>query len=197
MIPEKYLDGCTYFPNKFGKVDHSIVCFAHDMDYWYKRTVLGKIKADIERRLRFAEFADVHFISALHGTGVGNLYDSVGAAYSAATDTLSASRLTKVLEGAVEEHQPPMVHGRRIKLRFAHAGGRNPPVIVVHGNQTDAVPKHYTRFLEKIFRRELDLHGTPVRVEYKTSDNPFKERKKSLSDSQQHKRRRAIKKHHT
>ncbi|MDA8903300.1 ribosome biogenesis GTPase Der [Porticoccaceae bacterium] len=133
-----------------------------------------KIKADIKRRLRFAEFADVHFISALHGTGVGNLYDSIGAAYSAATDTLSASRLTKVLEGAVEEHQPPMVHGRRIKLRFAHAGGRNPPVIIIHGNQTDSVPAQYTRYLEKIFRRELGLHGTPVRVEYRTGDNPYK-----------------------
>jgi GTP-binding protein len=138
-----------------------------------------KIKADIKRRLQFAEFADVHFISALHGTGVGNLYDSIGAAYSAATDTLSASRLTKVLEGAVEEHQPPMVHGRRIKLRFAHAGGRNPPVIIIHGNQTDSVPAQYTRYLEKIFRRELGLHGTPVKVEYRTGDNPYGNKSKA------------------
>jgi len=137
-----------------------------------------KIKSDIKRRLQFADFADVHFISALHGTGVGNLYDSIGAAYSAATDTLSASRLTKVLEGAVEEHQPPMVNGRRIKLRFAHAGGRNPPVIIIHGNQTDSVPSQYTRYLEKIFRRELGLHGTPVRVEYRTGDNPYSHRAK-------------------
>tara|TARA_B110000091_G_scaffold100021_1_gene108859 strand:- start:635 stop:1573 length:939 start_codon:yes stop_codon:yes gene_type:complete len=137
-----------------------------------------KIKSDIKRRLQFAEFADVHFISALHGTGVGNLYDSIGAAYSAATDTLSASRLTKVLEGAVEEHQPPMVNGRRVKLRFAHAGGRNPPVIIIHGNQTDSVPSQYTRYLEKIFRRELGLHGTPVRVEYRTGDNPYSHKAK-------------------
>ncbi|MFW2422063.1 MAG: ribosome biogenesis GTPase Der [Porticoccaceae bacterium] len=155
------------------------------------------IKIELGRRLRFVDFADIHFISALHGTGVGLLYDSINKAFRSATDKLSTSRLTKILEGAVEEHQPPMANGRRIKLRYAHAGGRNPPVIVVHGNQTDSVPKHYTRFLEKIFRRELDLHGTPVRVEYKTAENPFKDRKKQLSDSQQHKRRRAIKKHHT
>ena len=140
-----------------------------------------KIKEDIKRRLRFAEFADVHFISALHGTGVGNLYDSIENAYRAATDALSASRLTKVLEGAVEEHQPPMVHGRRIKLRFAHAGGRNPPIIIIHGNQTDSVPAQYTRYLEKIFRRELSLHGTPVRVEYRTSENPYSTKGKAAN----------------
>lgn len=132
------------------------------------------IKASVERRLRFAEFADVHFISALHGTGVGHLYKSINNAYRAATDALSTTRLTKILEGAVEEHQPPMVHNRRIKLRYAHAGGRNPPVIVVHGNQTDSVPAQYTRYLEKVFRRQLGLQGTPIRVEYRTSDNPYK-----------------------
>jgi GTP-binding protein len=140
-----------------------------------------KIKEDIKRRLRFAEFADVHFISALHGTGVGNLYDSIENAYRAATDALSASRLTKVLEGAVEEHQPPLVHGRRIKLRFAHAGGRNPPIIIIHGNQTDSVPAQYTRYLEKIFRRELGLHGTPVRVEFRTSENPYSTKGKAVN----------------
>jgi GTP-binding protein len=136
-----------------------------------------KIKEDIKRRLRFAEFADVHFISALHGTGVGNLYDSIENAYRAATDALSTTRLTKVLQGAVEEHQPPMVHGRRIKLRYAHAGGRNPPVIIIHGNQTDSVPSQYARYLEKIFRRELGLHGTPVKVEFRTSENPYSKAK--------------------
>jgi GTP-binding protein len=132
------------------------------------------IKVEIKRRLRFAEFADVHFISALHGTGVGHLYKSINDAYRAATDALSTTRLTKILEGAVEDHQPPMVHNRRIKLRYAHAGGRNPPVIIIHGNQTDSVPAQYTRYLEKVFRRQLGLHGTPIRVEYKTSDNPYK-----------------------
>jgi GTP-binding protein len=151
------------------------------------------IKVEIKRRLQFAEFADVHFISALHGSGVGNLYDSIGAAYSAATDTLSASRLTKVLEGAVEEHQPPMVHGRRVKLRFAHAGGRNPPVIIIHGNQTDSVPAQYTRYLEKIFRRELGLHGTPVRVEYRTGDNPYKNKAAGAADGSTKTRKKVVK----
>jgi GTP-binding protein len=132
------------------------------------------IKATVGRRLRFAEFADVHFISALHGTGVGHLYKSINDAYRAATDALSTTKLTKILEGAVEEHQPPMVHSRRIKLRYAHAGGRNPPVIIVHGNQTESVPAQYTRYLEKVFRRQLGLHGTPIRVEYRTSENPYK-----------------------
>jgi GTP-binding protein len=134
------------------------------------------IKTEIKRRLRFAEFADVHFISALHGTGVGHLYKSIDTAYRAATDALSTTRLTKILEGAVEEHQPPMVQGRRIKLRYAHAGGRNPPVIIIHGNQTESVPAQYTRYLEKVFRRELGLQGTPIRVEYRTSENPYKHR---------------------
>ncbi|MGV6806328.1 MAG: hypothetical protein ACWA5K_00285, partial [bacterium] len=129
------------------------------------------IKRELERRLRFVDFADIHFISALHGSGVGNLYDSVERAYQSATDKLSTNRLTRILEDAVATHPPPMIKGRRVKLRYAHAGGKNPPIIVIHGNQTDAVPSSYSRYLEKIFRRELDLHGTPLRIEYRTSDN--------------------------
>jgi len=151
------------------------------------------IKVEIKRRLQFADFAEVHFISAQHGTGVGNLYDSIGSAYRAATDALSASRLTKVLEGAVEEHQPPLVHGRRVKLRFAHAGGRNPPVIIIHGNQTDAVPAQYTRYLEKIFRRELGLKGTPVKIEYRTGDNPYKNKAVTTNDRAGMKRKKIVK----
>jgi GTP-binding protein len=135
----------------------------------------------------------VHFISALHGTGVGNLYDSIQSAYRAATDALSTTRLTKVLEGAVEEHQPPMVHGRRIKLRYAHAGGRNPPVIIIHGNQTESVPAQYTRYLEKIFRRELGLHGTPVKVEYRTGDNPYKSKAVSAKQKAAPSRKKPVK----
>lgn len=151
------------------------------------------IKAEIKRRLQFADFATVHFISALHGTGVGHLYESICASYAAATDTLSASRLTRVLEGAVEDHQPPMVYGRRVKLRFAHAGGRNPPVIVIHGNQTDAVPAQYTRYLEKVFRRELGLQGTPVRVEYRTGNNPYKTKALNARERQASKRKKIVK----
>lgn len=151
-----------------------------------------RIKIELERRLRFVEFADVHFISALHGTGVGHLYESIERAYRAATDPLSTSRLTRILNGAVQEHQPPLVQGRRIKLRYAHAGGRNPPVIVIHGNQTDAVPGHYTRYLEKTFRRELDLHGTPVRIEYRSGENPYAGRKNTLTARQVAKKKRLM-----
>ncbi len=152
-----------------------------------------RIKYELERRLRFVEFADVHFISALHGTGVGHLYESIERAYRAATDPLSTSRLTRILNDAVSEHQPPLVHGRRIKLRYAHAGGRNPPLIVIHGNQTDAVPGHYTRYLEKTFRRELDLHGTPVRIEYRSGENPYAGRKNLLTARQIAKKKRLMK----
>ncbi len=150
------------------------------------------IKIELQRRLRFAEFADIHFISALHGTGVGNLYKSVQQAYRAATDTLSTNRLTRVLQDAVTEHAPPMVHGRRIKLRYAHAGGRNPPVIVIHGNQTDAVPDHYVRYLEKTFRRALNLHGTPLRIQLRSGENPYADRKNKLNPGQVGKRRRPV-----
>jgi len=137
------------------------------------------VKKELERRLQFVDFADIHFISALHGTGVGHLYKSIELAYHSATDKLSTSFLTQVLQDAVNEHQPPLINGRRIKLRYAHAGGSNPPIIIIHGNQTAKVPAHYTRYLEKTFRSALQLRGTPVRVEFKSGDNPFSERKKT------------------
>lgn len=151
------------------------------------------IKSELKRRLRFVEFADIHFISALHGTGVGHLYESIGNAYSSATDKLSTNRLTKILEDAVIDHQPPLVKGRRIKMRYAHAGGKNPPVIVIHGNQVDDIPNHYTRYLENTFRRVLDLHGTPVRIEYRSGDNPFAGKKNKLTSRQVSKKRRLMK----
>jgi GTP-binding protein len=135
------------------------------------------LKTELERRLQFVDFADIHFISALHGTGVGHLYKSIERSYQAATEKLSTSFLTRILQDSVTAHQPPLVNGRRIKLRYAHAGGQNPPIIVIHGNQTSHVPAHYTRYLEKNFRKALKLHGTPVRIEYKSSENPFADRK--------------------
>lgn len=140
------------------------------------------IKTELDRRLNFIDFADTHYISALHGTGVGHLYGSIEKAYKAATDKLSTNHLTRVLEDAVSLHQPPMVHTRRIKLRYAHAGGMNPPIIVIHGNQTDKIPQHYTKYLEKTFRKALDLHGTPIRIEYRGNDNPFEGRANKLKE---------------
>ncbi|WP_096084443.1 ribosome biogenesis GTPase Der [Agaribacterium haliotis] len=147
------------------------------------------VKTELERRLRFVDFADMHFISALHGTGVGHLYQSIKRSYQSATEKFSTSFLTKVLEHAVSEHQPPLVQGRRIKLRYAHSGGHNPPIIVIHGNQTRSVPGHYHRYLEKTFRRALDLHGTPVRIEFKTADNPFEGKKAKIKSNRQQKLR--------
>lgn len=151
------------------------------------------IKVELKRRLRFVDFADIHFISALHGTGVGHLYESIENAYSAATDKLGTNRLTNILQDAVIEHQPPLVRGRRIKLRYAHAGGQNPPLIVIHGNQTEEIPSHYTRYLEKTFRKVLGLHGTPVRIEYRSGENPFAGKKNKLTSRQISKKRRLMK----
>ncbi len=136
------------------------------------------VKNELERRLQFVDYADMHFISALHGTNVGHLYESIEKAYESASSQLSTNQLTRILQDAVSVHQPPLINGRRIKLRYAHAGGHNPPIIVIHGNQTESVPAHYKRYLEKTFRRVLDLHGTPLRIEFRTTDNPFASRAK-------------------
>lgn len=150
------------------------------------------VKSELQRRLRFVDFADVHFISALHGTGVGHLYASVDRAYRSATERFSSNYLTRILEDAVRTHQPPLVRGRRIKLRYAHPGGHNPPIIVIHGNQTGEVPQHYTKYLEKIFRRALNMHGTPIRIEYKAGENPYAGRKNALTGRQIQKKRRLV-----
>jgi GTP-binding protein len=150
------------------------------------------IRKELDRRLRFAEFADTHFISALHGTGVGNLYKSIDAAYDSATRDLNTNVLTRILEGAVFDHPPPLVNGRRIKLRYAHAGGQNPPLIVIHGNQTGSVPNSYKRYLEKTYRRELQLVGTPVRIEFRTSENPYAGKRNKLTQRQVQRKRRLM-----
>ena len=150
------------------------------------------IKSELDRRLRFADYADTHFISALHGTGVGHLYKSVNSAYASATRKLNTNVLTRILEGAVFDHAPPMVNGRRIKMRYAHAGGQNPPLIVIHGNQTGDVPKSYKRYLEKVYCRELDLTGTPIRIEFRTSENPFADRRNKLTQRQVQRKRRLM-----
>ncbi|MGB5325210.1 MAG: ribosome biogenesis GTPase Der [Pseudomonadales bacterium] len=152
----------------------------------------NRLKSEIDRRMAFNDFAELRFISALHGTGVGELYRSIDTAYAAATQKLATNELTRVLEKAVFDHPPPSVAGRRIKLRYAHAGGQNPPLIVIHGNQSDKVPQHYTRYLEKVFRRSFKLFGTPVRIEYRSGDNPYAGRKNKLTPRQASKRRRLM-----
>ncbi len=149
-----------------------------------------KVKKDIRRRLVFADFAKIHFISALHGTGVGDLYRSVKHAYDSALRKLPTAKLTAILERAVSEHAPPMHNGRRIKLRYAHAGGQNPPRIVIHGKQTDKLPASYVKYLEKTFRSLLKLEGTPVRIELRSDDNPFIKHEEQLTGRQVARKRR-------
>ncbi|WP_263260642.1 ribosome biogenesis GTPase Der [Pseudomonas sp. RIT-PI-S] len=153
------------------------------------------VKTELQRRLFFVDFADIHFISALHGTGVGHLYGSVQAAFKSAITRWPTSRLTQILEDAISDHQPPMVNGRRIKLRYAHLGGANPPLIVIHGNQVEKVPRSYTRFLENTYRRVLKLVGTPIRIEYKGGENPYEGKKNTLTDRQVNKKRRLMSHH--
>lgn len=149
-----------------------------------------QIRTQFARKLGFLDFATLLTVSALHGSGVGLLLDEVNRAYANATKVLPTPEVTRLLEAAVQEHQPPLVHGRRIKLRYAHQGGRNPPIIVVHGNQTDDVPEAYRRYLINRFRRELDLAGTPLRIEFKSGENPFKGRRNQLTERQIRHRRR-------
>lgn len=135
------------------------------------------VKAEIDRRFHFVPYVKIHLISALYGSGVGNLYPSIHKAYDAAMFKVSTSRLTQILQDATENHPPPMVGGRRIKLRYAHLGGHNPPVIVVHGNQTGALPNSYKRYLENVYRSVFQLEGTPLQVEFKQNANPYEGKK--------------------
>lgn len=150
------------------------------------------VERELDRRLVFVRYARVHFISALHGSGVGNLFTSIDEAYRSATRKLSTPKLTQMLEDAVEAHQPPAVIGRRIKLRYAHAGGSNPPIIVIHGNQTEALPASYQRYLSNYFRDALSMVGTPIRVELRSGENPYKDKKNTLTPRQVKRRKRLI-----
>jgi GTP-binding protein len=131
------------------------------------------VRREMDLKLAFLEFAPRQFISARHGSGVGELLAAVDRAYAAAHREMPTTELTRLLEEAVIAHQPPLVRGRRIKLRYAHQGGRNPPIIVIHGNQTERVPDAYRRYLENVFRKAYDLVGAPVRVEFRTDENPY------------------------
>lgn len=148
------------------------------------------IKKPLAYRLQFVDFAIKHFISALHGSGVGELFASVKKAYNSAMQDFATSELTAILESIVTEHQPPLVHGRRIKLRYAHSGGHNPPRIIIHGNQTEHVPDSYKRYMSKAFVEKLKLKGTPVFIQFKTGANPFAGKKNILTPRQQRKRDR-------
>jgi GTP-binding protein len=144
--------------NKWDAVDH------------YRREC---IKQDVARKLNFLGFAKVHYISAKEGQGIASVLGSADKAYAAAMMKLATPKLTRVLQAAVQKQQPPRRGNIRPKLRYAHQGGSNPPIIVIHGNALDAVPEAYTRYLEKTFMEAFRLQGTPLRIQYKTAHNPF------------------------
>jgi len=150
------------------------------------------LRRHLDVKLGFLDFARTHHISARHGTGVGELFDSVQRSYRAAMTDVATSELTRLLNDAISTNQPPLVRGRRIKLRYAHQGGRNPPVIVVHGNQAERLPQAYQRYLINTFRRELDLWGTPLKLELRTTDNPFADKPQEPTKRQQQQRRRVV-----
>jgi GTP-binding protein len=148
------------------------------------------VKKQLELKLPFLDFASTLFISALHGTAVGDLFVEVNRAHASAMRDLPTPELTDILERAVQAHPPPMVRGRRIKLRYAHQGGRNPPVIVIHGNQTERVPEAYRRYLVNAFRAALRVSGTPIRIVFRGSGNPYQGVRNRLTARQASRRRR-------
>lgn len=131
------------------------------------------IRIDLERKLNFLAFAKFHFVSALKGTGIKPLWKSVDAAYAAATANLATPKLTRALAEAVEHQQPRRKGAIRPKLRYAHQGGQNPPIIVIHGTALEAIDANYRRYLEKHFRETFSLVGTPLRIEFRSGKNPF------------------------
>ena len=152
-----------------------------------------RVKTELSRRLQFVKFAKLRFISALYGSGVGSLFKDIDESWASATQSLSTPKLTRMLQDIVTSHPPPLVHGRRIKLRYAHAGGHNPPIIVLHGNQLDSLPESYKRYLNNAFIAQLELKGTPLKIEFKSSNNPFKDKKNKLTARQVKRRQRVIK----
>ena len=150
------------------------------------------VKSDILRKLQFAHFAKFHFISALHGSGVGGLFKDLNEAYASSVKPLSTPELTRILQDLVAKHPPPLVNNRRIKLRYAHAGGHNPPLIVLHGNQVDALPTSYKRYLNNEYTRRLELVGTPLKLIFKGGENPYEGKKNPLTERQIKKRKRLM-----
>jgi GTP-binding protein len=149
------------------------------------------VKRDIERKLHFLSFAKLHFISALNGTGVDKLLKSVDEAYTAAMVKLSTPKLTRALMAAIEKQQPPKGSRFRPKMRYAHQGGSNPPLIVIHGSGLDDVPASYQRYLERAFCEMFRLQGTPLKIQFNSSKNPFEGKKRVLTEEEQRRAHRA------
>jgi len=150
----------------------------------------GQIHSELDRKLPFLDFVDIHFVSALEGSEIRKLLQSATNAGLAALKDLSTRQLNDVLGDALVAHPTPLVRGRRVKLTYAHQGGKRPPVIVLHGNQTDRLPESYRRYLIKTFRKAFRLKGTPIRLQLKNGENPFAGIRNKLTGRQTRKRDR-------
>ncbi|MGL4474699.1 MAG: ribosome biogenesis GTPase Der [Shewanella sp.] len=151
-----------------------------------------RVKTELDRRLGFIDFARIHFISALHGTGVGHLFESINEAYDSATKRVGTAMLTRIMQMAQDDHQPPMVNSRRVKLKYAHAGGYNPPIVVIHGNQVNKLPDSYKRYMMNYYRRSLKVVGTPIQLRFHEGANPFEGKIDKLTMSQERRRKRTL-----
>ncbi len=149
-----------------------------------------QLRLELDRKLPFIDFVNRHYISALHGSNIYELFASAVDGAECAFKQMPTSRLSQVLTDAVAAHPPPVVRGRRIKLSYAHQGGRNPPIVVIHGNQTARLPGSYRRYLVKCFRKAFRLVGTPMRLELVTSRNPYEGKRNRLTPRQMRRRQR-------
>ena len=156
------------------------------MDEERRKAVLS----EMDRRLQYVTWARQIRLSALHGSGLKELIKAVREAWRSATIDMPTPELTRVLQKAWEAHQPPMSQGRSSRLRFAHSGGNLPPRIIIHGNRTDAIPASYKRYLENVFIKHFKLRGTPLRIEFRSGENPYKDKKNKLTQRQLAKRKR-------
>ncbi|WP_024890213.1 ribosome biogenesis GTPase Der [Luteimonas huabeiensis] len=151
-----------------------------------------QVEALLSRKLAFVPWAEAVRISAMHGSGLRELFRAIHRAHLSATRELGTSEVTRALEAAYAANPPPTVRGHVAKLRFAHPGGTNPPTVVVHGTRLRTLPQSYHRYLENFFRKRFRLVGTPVRFVFKEGDNPYKDRKNELTERQVARKRRLI-----
>ncbi|SEH08503.1 ribosome biogenesis GTPase Der [Candidatus Venteria ishoeyi] len=154
-----------------------------------------QVKYTLERKLHFIDFAKPRFISALHGSGVGNLFGLIRRAWFSSIRQTSTSRLNQILNDATSAHPPPLVRGRRIKLRYMHQGGKNPPLYILHGSQVESLSNAYRRYIMNTLREVLQLEGTPIKLAFKQSSNPYEGKKNTLNQRQINKKRRLMKHH--
>lgn len=151
-----------------------------------------RVEVELDRRLDFAPWINIRFISALHGTGVGLLWSEINKVYQGGMFDVSTTLLTKLLTGMVQAHPPPAVRGRAVKLRFAHKAGSHPPKVTIYGNQTQTVPPSYVRYLENSYRKALKVHGNPIHITLKTGENPYASKRNELTPTQRARRDRMI-----